>query len=313
MEAVTALIDLGVPISEIMPKQYQQQIDWMPDVLDALRSTNKPDLASSPRRAPCFYHFSAPADPLLFLDPTPIPEPTLERYGDHHQIILAAAAQHLRHGDLDSALIQYNRIRQLDRRLVSDLDGLAWILLKRGDVVSLMNLSTDLMKAAPSRHEGWAASAAYFHLKGQTEWAQDFIARATALGPLSPFTWLVRGEISSASTHSSAISFRTSWILLRSFPAAEGLISSLFLREEYAKALIVANDVLKVAGASSAQAWALHGRVAMKDPKTRDQAHKDLEKAIQLDENCVYAIVSLAEWHGMKKDFIKAQQLYVGQ
>jgi tetratricopeptide (TPR) repeat protein len=262
----------------------------------------------------------------------------MNRIGGNLHILLASAVLHLRQGENEKALVQYNKvlsilcfccgevitrilnmnfpdhfaqIRQIDRRFVVDMDGLAWLLLKRGDMASLLTVSTDLMKAAPTRHEGWAASAAYYHLKSAHEMAQECIARASALGPLSPFSWLIRGEITILSTHTSAISFRTSWVLLRSFPAAEGLINALFVREELQKSLIVANDVMKVAGPNSARAWALHGRVAMKDPKTRDQAQKDLEKALQIDENCLHAVVSLADVFVAKKDLIKAQQMFV--
>lgn len=203
------------------------------------------------------------------------------------------------------------QIRAIDRRFVTDMDGLAWVLFKLGDTANIIQLSIDLMKAAPTRHEAWGTAAVFYSMNGNQVQAQECLMKATTLGSTSPYAWLIRGELSVQSTHAMAISFRTSWVLMRSFPAAEGLVNALFMREEYAKALIVANDVLKVAGPNSPSALTLHGRVQMKDPKTRDLACKDLEKAIQLDENHIPAIVTLAEWHRLKKDFQKAEQLYV--
>lgn len=319
VEAIHSLIELGVSPTEIKhlivtdsnnnsKSDVSQSQKSVKDLLSAPLETTKQTICDI---VDAYYdywkqNFELAIEKYLQLE---------KRFPRNVYILKQLALCHFKNHQQEKAQSVFEKIRTIDRCYVDNMDVYACISKIQGNIVELNRLAHDMLTSYPNRAETWTTIALYYELKGKKEQAFVHLERALACNPRHALAYELKGWLLIATGQlEAAISpFKTAIQLTKDLSAYKGLCEALIHTGKFKEALAAASEA-NALRPEHPHRLALLGYCYVADSTQRDKAQQILQKALQLDPNCLDAVIGLAQLFKLQNktaDSIKLLENYL--
>ena len=293
-EAALAILDLGVPLQELIFKYTASAVAppaWLADLFEAHAIMRRHEYK------PAIVKFGALA--------TNFPANT--------HLLLHLARCHVQNRRMKPAHVAFETVRKIDPFVVDSMDTFGSLLRAEGNQTELNMLSHELLSISATRPEPWVVTALAADLSGFPVQATEYTSKAIQIDDMHTVAYLLKGALMlQVADYPVAIeAFRRAYVLERSLDALEGLVETYLAIPQYKQALTIAKEALQLMQRNS-RALVLVGRVLSHHQEGRDRAHKAFRNALTLDAEFVPAIVAQASLYVVEGNTSDAITLLTG-
>jgi tetratricopeptide (TPR) repeat protein len=286
VDAGIALLKLCVPLSEVQnllkcPGRHVQRKQPPPDWIETMLKAHA--LKNVHKYAPALKHF----------------DEVTERFPDTSHILCQKGSIHLLLAHPLASRQLFERQHKLDPYNLDHIDMLAWILRTRGFSSELNRITHEALEVNADRPEAWVCAALYADECGRHEQASKYIDKAVDLNPRHMPAYLVKGYIllSTGRQQQAIDAYRKAYHLdKREMSAFQGMVEAHISKKELREANRLAKEALTLLP-RNAKAITLHGRVLSEHERTRRDGLAFLNKALEIDPDCVDAIMGIVKHH----------------
>eukprot|EP00249_Psilotum_nudum_P016243 c25742_g1_i1 orf=635-1945(+) len=292
LEAIIALAELGVSAKEILSVFPQGQSKSGRPVAEHIEPVKWLQRFVEAHSAVACHDYKGGLEHLNFIG---------QRFPNNLHILLETAKVEASLGRTNEAIYNFEKARQVDQHIVTNMDEYAMLLRNRADHAELNRLVHDLLNVDSTRPEVWVVSAIYWEMRDDKIRALTYADKSLRVDERHTPAYIVKGNLSLSMNRPEAavLAFRKAQTLKPDLQSYQGLVRALLAIPKPKEALYAARDAMRTMP-HSAKALTLVGDVYAHNPDGREKARRFYESALRLEPGYLGAVLALADLHSIE-------------